>query len=197
MIDIVFAILFPLISVILFCWCAELGSKIRDMRCDLRTNYHLTESERVRLDKVEPRLAALEERVEKMKEKGLELAGGGTWRTQSGYHLRIRDMSTNHLQNTLKMFKAKAGSEPFVSMAVELKRREEDKEWERKTQARAENIAKWEADCAREEEARIERNMQVMKSEGVLQKFDQWLETKKGRGISINTVRKKIAELLK
>jgi len=150
------------------------------------------------------RIASLAERVaelEKERKLQLDLAGGGVWRTQSGYTLRIRDMSTNHLQNTLKLFCSKKTQEPFVSMQKELNRRAEDQEWQKRTEAHAEMQRKWELECAEELGAIKAAKTKVIatskKQVDVLVKLDTWLATKAGRGIGISTIRKKILELLK
>lgn len=144
----------------------------------------------VRIESLADRIVELE----KERKLQLELAGGGVWRTQSGYTLRIRDMSTNHLQNTLKMFRARAGQQPFVAMQQELARRAEDAEWQRRTEAREKMIAEHAAECEAEEQA---LRLKVEQERHVLEKLQEWLKGRGGRGISVNTVRKKITELLK
>ena len=59
----------------------------------------------------------------------LVLAGGGVWKTMKGAILRIRDMSTTHLHNTLSMFAMRGDTHPFKEMREELARREEDRKW--------------------------------------------------------------------
>lgn len=76
--------------------------------------------------------------LEEERKLQLQLAGGGVWKTQSGFVLRIRDMSTNHLNNTLRLFASKSDKEPFVSMQRELARRAEDAMWEKRTGRSAE-----------------------------------------------------------
>jgi hypothetical protein len=57
----------------------------------------------------------------------LDRASGGTWKTASGYIMRIRDMSTDHLKRCL------AGNFPGPSarknMEIEMKRRKEEEFW--------------------------------------------------------------------
>lgn len=81
-------------------------------------------------------LARFSDEVKAEQRLQLELAGGGVWTTQSGHKLRIRDMSTNHIENTLRMFAARKDAEPFVSMQKELDRRAEDKMWQERTAER-------------------------------------------------------------
>lgn len=137
------------------------------------------------------RLDGIVERIIKLEDERklqLELAGGGVWKTQSGHTLRIRDMSTNHIENTLRLFGKRADKEPFLSMKRELARREEDAEWQRKTEVRARMVADHAAECESEAKA-------IAESQTPINRLEAWLKTRAGRGVSANTVIKKIREL--
>lgn len=111
----------------------------------------------------------------------LELAGGGVWKTQSGYTLRIRDMSTNHLQNTLSMFRSRAHAEPFLSMKRELARREEDAEWQRRSEAK---------------KAAVEQMVVDDKVRDTLTDLRLWMDDRSKKSLTLRMVRSKIAEML-
>ncbi len=131
----------------------------------------------------------------------LELAGGGTWRTQSGHHVRIRDMSTNHLQNTLKMFAKRSRSEPFLSMQRELARRDEDKMWQGRTEIReAQQKTKLAAALdamagqgLKPEQTEISKNPRECT---VLEKLNDWLKKRPSSNIVVGQLRRKITLLL-
>lgn len=152
------------------------------------------------------RIEQLEDRVAVEQKLQLDLAGGGVWQTQSGYKLRIRDMSTNHLQNTLKLFKARASRrEPFLSMQRELARRAEDKVWQQCTEEAKKHEEKipWTAtfdDKLRQEhaaECKAEEDAMVAASDP-WNRLDAWLKERmrKGKGfVTIQGLRRKIGEI--
>lgn len=111
-------------------------------------------------------------------------AAGFIWKTASGYVVTVKQMSTNHLRNTLSMFRSRRHEEPFLSMQAELDRRKEDAEWEEKTAWKYENAPE------------LPPKRRPVYTRDILEELDLWLAGRGGRGISVNTVRKKLADIV-
>ncbi len=145
------------------------------------------------------RMDLLTERMRNEEKLQLTLAGGGVWQTQSGHTLRIRDMSTNHLQNTLRLFASRSTQEPFISMQRELERRNEDAMWQRLSEKRKETEATQQLILEERKKAikRCTEDAGEADWQQALQILRNRLEGKKifNKGVGINTILKMIDEV--